>query len=123
MRNLTQNWAHSLAWGNPYTSPPAGMPKVIKMIENGERKLSEITKKTILANWPKNAPFKYYLGCGYSWHLHLPIKKRKQWSEETKRAARAKRTATMIRKKYPLFADEFIERANAEITKTEEIDL
>ncbi len=40
----------------------------------------------------------------------MPVTQRKTWSDDTKASARKKRAVTKIKKEYPLFEVEFIER-------------
>lgn len=109
-KDFERPWGHSLSWGNPHSDPPAGMPRTIGEVIDGNKTLTDLTRSEILAQWPQPSELEYGLGCGYSWHLLLPINKRKEWSAETKAKARVKRQTTLVKKAYPLFADEFIER-------------
>lgn len=102
--NVT-GYIHSLRWGNPYTDPSDGLPRILIKIETESPKLTTEIKTQLLNAYPGWQP-----GCGYSFALDF-IYEYKPWSIERKAKARRTRTINKINKNYPLFADEFIAEA------------
>ena len=88
---------HRIEWSNPYTDPPAGAPRILAEVFTLDRKP------------PKEyLDFPVSLGGGYcrtSAHVSPPAR---QLPAESLASVRQKRLARRVRKKAPLFADEFI---------------
>lgn len=88
---------HQIAWGNRYTEPPAGAPRVLAEVFVVDRRVPA-----------EFAAFRWTPGGGYSHfqgHITPPPK---ELSKETLAAVRRKRLARRVQAKTPLFAEQFI---------------
>jgi hypothetical protein len=92
---------YRIKWGNPYTDPPNGLPRVLAEIyvpkkgDEGARDpdcLCQITRP---------------LGCNFSLTVSAVVEPLKEMSQSGRMALRRKRLKRHLDKKYPLFADQF----------------
>ena len=89
---------HRLEWFNPYTSPPDGRPRVRAEIAT----LDSRTPAALIAL--KTTP-----GDGWSNTVrYCPPPSEREMTPEAKASMRRKRLGTLMNKKYPLFAEQFV---------------
>lgn len=90
-----------IAWGNPYTTPPEGAPRV----------LAEYFCPGHITQCPQEIRnFTYSLGGGYGLGVsHFEFARR--LSQQSKASIRQKRLEARVEKKAPLFAEQFIAEA------------
>ena len=110
-----EGWIHSLRWGNPYTTPPNGLPV----------KLAQWTDRSpTIADFIKVYP-DFKLGCGYSYAIEFPVivstRRKLTRTENEQRKNRAKKTLDLkrVQKHLPLFAAQIIERDGLDWKKEE----
>lgn len=94
-------WRCTLAWRNPYSSPPDGMARVLMavLVDQPHPVPAEIDAK-----WLEMGP-----GSGWSvgWECieQRPIKR---WSQAAKAKVRQANLRKRVEKKWPLFATDFV---------------
>jgi hypothetical protein len=91
-----------IEWGNPYTDPPNGLPRILAEIYvtksyDGEGAREPASLKPIMPP----------LGCGFCVSVRAINKPLKPISKEAKVSLRKKKLKKRMEKKYPLFADQF----------------
>ena len=90
----------TVAWHSPYTEPPNGLPRILWACsipwpcDFDEDKL-----------FPPDVPPGYM-----HYYQHFDLKPHRYWSPESKAKNRIKRMKERVRKKDPLFADQFISK-------------
>lgn len=91
---------HTIEWGNPYTSPPAGAPRILAECFTFER-------------YPPDAfcQIKFTLGGGYSHVTRHVAPPPSSVPQETLARIRRQRLARRVNAKTPMFAEHFIEQA------------
>ena len=85
---------YSIAWGNPYTDPPAGLARVQLATANKAEALA-------LHTW-------FGFGSGWAFNVHVETRQpdpRRQWSKERKAKTRKRNLRRRIERKHPLFAE------------------
>ncbi|WJS87108.1 hypothetical protein [Paracoccus sp. TOH] len=101
---MSEKWRCRLFWGNPTTTPPDGLPRIIK---------------AVLCDRPHPIPdeiqqmcqpgTEYAPGTGWSigWEqiTQRPIRR---WSQEARARVRLNNLRRRIERKFPLFAESFI---------------
>lgn len=90
----------TLQWSNPYTDPPKGQKRVIaeKFVKYGDSFYNQIPPEFEADKTP-----------GYSVYWSAVMKPSKQLPEKSLKSIRRKRLQSRVEKKYPLFADQFLE--------------
>lgn len=90
----------TLQWSNPYTNPPVGMKLVIgeKFVKYGSPEYNQTPPEFEADQTP-----------GYTVYWSAVMAPPKQLPEKTLKSIRRKRLQRRIEKKYPLFADQFLE--------------
>lgn len=101
---MTAKWRCRLFWGNPYTSPPDGMPRIAMAVlcDQSHPIPDEIEQKC--------KPGTEY-GPGSGWTIGWEcIEQRpvRRWSQEARARVRQRNLRHRIEKKFPLFAQDFI---------------
>jgi len=95
---MIRGFLHSIAWGNPYTEPPDGAPRVLAEVFTLDREPPDDFKR-----------FEYTPGGGYSYFIQHVTPPLKQLPPKTLASVRRKRVERRIRRKYPLLADYLLE--------------
>jgi len=95
-------YEYSIRWGNPYTEPPDGMPRCMA---------EENTDVNVCP--PGIQELKETLGYGSGWFICFSWTRKEgtKWSLEAKQRVRRSRLQRRIERKYPMFAEEFIQEA------------
>ena len=89
----------TLAWSNPYTSPPDGMPRVL---------VEQVLPRGVK---PEEVYRQHVLGSPYGIHLPaMPAQGPRQLSLEAKQRIRRKALRRRIERDVPLFATEVLQR-------------
>lgn len=97
-------WQCRLFWGNPYTTPPDGKPRIVKAVLTGRpHPIPDEIVSLIVPGGP------YAPGTGWSvgWH-NLEQRPVRRWSPEARARVRQANLRRRIEKKFPLFAETFI---------------
>lgn len=105
----TQQYAvFFLGWHNPYTSPPSDQPRILGGVcVPWPWPFWEEMDYNEIWNWLPKHP----LGSGYAHCVSIDdIKPRKHWTPERMATNRLRLMKNRIRKKDPLFADQFIKK-------------
>lgn len=87
---------YSIAWGNPYTEPPAGLASVQLATTN------EAEARALHA-W-------FGLGSGWAFNVHVALRQpgpSRRWSKERKAETRRRNLRRRIERKFPMFAETF----------------
>lgn len=98
------SWRCRLFWGNPYTTPPDGQPRIAKAVlcEHTKRPYPpEIAKLLALPEYRPGSGWTV----GYECIEQRPIRR---WSQAAKARVRKGNLRKRIEKKFPLFAEDFI---------------
>ncbi|MBE3038016.1 MAG: hypothetical protein IMZ62_04290 [Chloroflexi bacterium] len=99
----------SYEWGNPYTSPSEGQPRVLAEVYFRYKEYPHKTPPEIEAVWKP--------GSGYAQYVTFLNEPPKQLNQEQLSNIRVKRLRRRVEKKYPLFADQIV---SEEITANSE---
>ncbi|RWR31373.1 hypothetical protein D2T31_04705 [Sinirhodobacter populi] len=101
---MSEKWRCRLFWGNPHTSPPDGMPRIVMAIlcDRPHPIPSEITQMI-----RPGADYQPGSGWTIGWERidQRPIRR---WSQEARARVRQNNLRRRIEKKFPLFAEDFI---------------
>jgi hypothetical protein len=113
-------WEYTVEWGNPYTEPPDGLPRVLARVQvsapcgaGAPDVPAEIDRVWLEANaafvasLPPGTPAKWPW-CVYVSAIH---QSQRQVSDETKFRRRRQNLMRRIRRRYPLFAEQMIREA------------
>lgn len=93
-------YRHSCYWGNPYTSPPAPLPKVLVVEESENHRPSDkFARKVRRIIDVMRKKGHYGFNFGFSWDDNRPKKK---WSQEAIFRNRKKRLLGRLEKKYSI---------------------
>lgn len=95
---------YCIEWSNPYTSPPAGRPRVLAEM---------FVPTTGAARWPQELVALHVLGSGYSVTSRAITPPPVERTAEQKASSRRKRLARRMVQRYPLLADDMIANAIA----------
>jgi len=102
-------YKYSVEWHSPYTQPPDGQPRVmVEMFESIEQRKARMDNGEM--STPEVINALHRIGDGYcivSQAVCMPIK---QMNKDSLAIIRQKRIKRRIQKKYPLFAEEFIQQ-------------
>lgn len=95
---MTAKWRCQLAWGNPYTAPPPGTPRI---------------RMAVLCDRPHPIPDEILQAWipGDGWAVHwVMIEQRpiRRWSQEARARVRRGNLRKRMEKNFPLFAEDFI---------------
>ena len=101
---MSDKWRCRLFWGNPYTSPPDGMPRIIRTVLCDSTCRPYPVEIAELLALPDYAPGTGWT-VGYECIEQRPIRR---WSQAAKAKVRQGNLRKRIEKKFPLFAEEFI---------------
>jgi hypothetical protein len=97
---MALTYRHSCYWGNPYTSPPNDLPRVLVVEESPchrpSEKFSRKVRKIISVFQKKGV---YGFNFGFSWDDDRPKRK---WSQEAIFRNRRKRLLGRLEKKYSI---------------------
>lgn len=89
-----------LFWGNPYTQPPNGMPRIVKAVLSDNSRTYPEELKQLLADPEFGPGTGWAVGCE-----RIDQRPVRRWSQ----AAKARvRQGNLRKKKFPLFAEDFI---------------
>ena len=101
---MIQTWQCRLIWGNPYTAPPDGQPRIIMTVPcDGPHPIPE----NIMALCRPGGPYPPGSGWTIGWHRDDPRPIRR-WSKEARARVRQTNLRRRIETKFPLFAEDFI---------------
>lgn len=96
-KKLKMLFVKRIEWGNPYTSPPDGRPRI----------LAEVVVEHPLDNEEELARHHPGFGKGYSFTHRALLPPPRTVAPEIKAERRRKALAKKMEKRYPLFAQEF----------------
>ena len=95
-----------IEWGRNFQNPPDGFPKILAQeaceapVGVGALPFSSISA----LYWSHKPPMGFCVSWGW-----VSLKESKEWSQQTKSKVRTQKMIARITKKYPMFADEFIQ--------------
>lgn len=96
-------WQCRLFWGNPYTAPPDGQPRIVKAVLCHGTSTIPAEIAEIMTD-PEYAPGTGWT-IGYQFIDQRPVRR---WSREAKARVRKQNLRRRMEKKFPLFAADFI---------------
>ncbi|MBN1535218.1 MAG: hypothetical protein JW908_00695 [Anaerolineales bacterium] len=95
---------YTLQWGNPYTDPPEGKPRVIaEMFETIKQRKNRVANGD--EYFPRQLSALHTLGDGYGCHISAVSTPHKKLPKDTLAEVRKKRIKRRMQKKYPMLAD------------------
>lgn len=95
----------NIQWNNPYTKPPEGMPRVLaEFFFPSDDPRARICPDEVMEYYNHHNLF----GSGYDIHWQSVSAPPKIISQENLSSIRKKRLERRVKKKYPLFAEQFI---------------
>jgi len=113
-------WEYTVQWGNPYTEPPDGLPRLLARVQVSasrgagapsvpaeiDRVWSE-ANAAFVASLPPGTPVKW------PWSVYVSVTEqaRRQVSDEARFRRRRQNLVRRIRRRYPLFAEQMIREA------------
>lgn len=110
-------WEYSVRWGNPYTEPPDGMPRVLLTVQvppspgggapGAPPEIDRVWREAnaaFVASLPPGSPVKW----PWSVCLHDVLPPPRQLSDEAKFRLRRMRLERRMLRKYPMFAEQFV---------------
>jgi len=113
-------WEYTVQWGNPYTEPPDGLPRVLARVQVSAprgagapdvpaeiiRVWSE-TNAAFVASLPPGAPARW------PWCVYVSAiqQAQRQVSDETRFRRRRQNLIRRMRRRYPLLAEQMIREA------------
>lgn len=98
---MTRRYIFELRWGNPYTEPPNGQPRVLISITREQTSGHPFPEEIL--NHPMNVP-----GNGYSLSARVDPVPQRRLSEAAKGSLRLKSLERRVLKQAPLFAADII---------------
>lgn len=110
----TRLFQHGVAWGNPYTEPPGGLPRQLLSVSSDSHRPDPITQRKIDAVIDRLCARDIW--GYYQTHDCSSSEPTRQWSEEAKKRNRLKRLRNRLSRKYsiPFLLEEAIEKAVSE---------
>lgn len=101
---MSEQWRCRLFWGNPHTSPPDGLPRIVMAVLCNRPHPVPAEVQTFQRDNPE-----YGLGTGWAvgWERidQRPIRR---WSQEARARVRQRNLRRRMEKRFPLFAEDFI---------------
>ena len=106
---MQELYLFQLTWSNPYTEPPEGKPRLLAEI-------CSVVRHPAPKEFVEACERLHALGDGYGVRFFAlkPRQKQREWTRERKAAHRRRLLEQRVKRKNPLFADEFIAQAIAQ---------
>ncbi len=105
---MVLGWRYSVEWGNPYTNPPEGQPRVlVEWFETTAHR--EQRRLAGDGNIPQQVAEAHVPGSGYMVCVSTIAPPPRQKEKEQLATLRRKRLEKRMTEKHPLFAEQFIQ--------------